>query len=120
MNSICQDCGKTFTDKHNLAVQRENHAKNEVKRHILRKFSLEGKKFQNHIKLHQHFECVNCGESIKMSGISQPFIACKWKWKGGKTSWASVFDWGQQIKFFMKQYVREFLFLVPQYDVCIQ
>ena len=29
MNSICQDCGQTFTDKHKLAVHSPNHAKDE-------------------------------------------------------------------------------------------
>ena len=37
MNSICQHCGKTFADKHKLAVHSLNHAKDEIKCHICEK-----------------------------------------------------------------------------------
>ena len=66
MNSICQDCGQTFTDKQNLAVHKQNHTKGEVKCRICEKFCIGGNFFQKHIKLHQHFECANCGESITL------------------------------------------------------
>ena len=45
MNSICQHCGKTFADKHKLAVHSLNLAKDEIKRHIC-----ENSDFQWHLK----------------------------------------------------------------------
>ena len=77
MNSICQDCGKTFNNKHNLAVHRQNHTKDEVKCHICEKICIGRKKFQNHIKLHQNFECANCGESIKMNSKTSHTKKCE-------------------------------------------
>ena len=47
MNSICQHCGKTFADKHKLAVHSLNHAKDEIKCHICEKICIGNKKFQN-------------------------------------------------------------------------
>ena len=64
---ICQDCGKTFADKHKLAVHSQNHAKDEMKCHICEKICIGNKKFLNHIKLHQNFECENCGETVKLN-----------------------------------------------------
>ena len=51
MNSICQHCGKTFADKHKLAVHSLNHAKDEIKCHICEKICIGNKKFQNHINI---------------------------------------------------------------------
>ena len=73
MNSICQ----TFNNKQNLAVHRQNHAKDEVICHISEKICIERKKFQTHIKLHKNFECANCGESIKMSSKISRMKKCE-------------------------------------------
>ena len=65
---ICQDCGQTFADKRKLAVHSQNHAKDEKKCHICEKICIGNKKFLiNHIKLHQTFECENCGETVKLN-----------------------------------------------------
>ena len=66
---ICQDCGQTFADKHKLAVHSQNHAKDEIKCHICEKICIGNKKFLNHIKLHQTFECENCGETVKLNSF---------------------------------------------------
>ena len=44
---------------------------------FVRKFALEEIFFQNNIKLHQYFECANCGKSIKMNSKTSRMKKCE-------------------------------------------
>ena len=85
MTFLCPTCGKLFLAKKsfvsisNFTVSRYSHAK------FVMKHVLELKKFSNHLRIHQTFECSICNSTVKLNIKGSHIKTCS-KQKGKRYS----------------------------------
>ena len=76
MNSLCSDYGKAFATVNLLNIHKINHDKDDIKCEVCDVICIGKKKFLNHMKIHQTFECLNCNETVKLNSKSSHMKKC--------------------------------------------
>ena len=67
MTFLCQTCGKNFGSKAKLNTHKQIHSEKVLICKICDKTLIGIKSFNNHIKIHQTYECTICEATIKLN-----------------------------------------------------
>ena len=73
MTFLCQTCGKNFGSKAKLNTHKQIHSEKVLICKIFDKTLIGIKSFNNHIKIHQTYECTICEATIKLGRLKADF-----------------------------------------------
>ena len=76
MTFLCPTCGKTFLSKEKLRFHKQIHSEQILTCHICDEICIGTKKFSNHLKKHQTFECSNCNSTVKLNSQGSHMKTC--------------------------------------------
>ena len=76
MTFLYPTCGKSFGSNAKLAVHNHIHSDKILTCKICEKTLIGLKSFNNHIQIHQTFECTKCEATVKMNSRSAHMKAC--------------------------------------------
>ena len=76
MTFLCQTCGKNFGSKAKLNTHKQIHSEKVLICKICDKTLIGIKSFNNHIKIHQTYECTICEATIKMNSKTAHMKLC--------------------------------------------
>ena len=76
MTFLCQTCGKNFGSKAKLNTHKQIHSEKVLICKICDKTLIGIKSFNNHIKIHQTYECTICEATIKLNSKTAHMKLC--------------------------------------------
>ena len=76
MTFLCQTCGKNFGSKAKLNTHKQIHSEKVLICKICDKTLIGIKSFNNHIKIHQTYECTICESTIKLNSKTAHMKLC--------------------------------------------